>query len=332
MAPLLGVPRLLEAMRVDPGSVIAEAGLDTALFDDPENVISFADAGRLLALSAARTDCPHLGLVLGRDTGLDVLGVVGQLAGCARDVGGALRSAILYLHLHDRGLVPALWTNGGRATLAFAIYQPGVPGSQQIYDLALAISYNVLKALAGESWEAIEVRLFRPRPADIEPYRRFVHTYPRFGADQAALVFDASWLDRPMDGADERVRERILREIDALEAQGAGSTAAQLRRALRRLLVGGVIMGETNQAHSEALFAIHRRTLNRRLRAEGTSFRKLLDECRFEIACQLLRDTSLAVTSVATALNYSETAAFDRAFRRWSGTTPTAWRSTYVDD
>jgi AraC-like DNA-binding protein len=74
------------------------------------------------------------------------------------------------------------------------------------------------------------------------------------------------------------------------------------------------------------LFAIHRRTLNRRLRAQGTTFKALVDETRYEVARQLLRDTRIPVAQVAAALDYSDPASFDRAFRRWSGTTPSAWR------
>ncbi len=329
MAPLLGAPRLLKGMGIDPGQVIAEAGLDAALFQDPENVIPFIEAGRFLALCAEHTGCPHLGLMMGQRAGLDVLGVVGRLVGSSGDVGSALRNAILYLHLHDRGLVPALWTSGKRAVLAFAIYQPDVPGSHQIYDLALAISCNVLKTLAGPRWQANEVWLHRPQPADVVPYRSFFHTRVRFDAERAALLFDASWLDRPLDGADGQAHQQVMQEIEALEARGAGDTATQIRRALRRLLVGGAYLGAIRQDYVSGLFAIHRRTLNRRLKAQGTSFKRLVDESRYEIACQLLRDTQLTVTAIAAALNYSETAAFDRAFRRWSGTTPMAWRSAH---
>jgi AraC-like DNA-binding protein len=75
------------------------------------------------------------------------------------------------------------------------------------------------------------------------------------------------------------------------------------------------------------LLAMHRRTLNRRLGAEGTRFRTVVNEVRFEIARQLLADTGLSFGQVAAALDYSEASAFTRAFRRWSGQTPTAWRS-----
>ncbi|MPR12412.1 helix-turn-helix transcriptional regulator [Microvirga tunisiensis] len=85
----------------------------------------------------------------------------------------------------------------------------------------------------------------------------------------------------------------------------------------------------TNQCSAATVadrFAIHRRTLSRHLRAEGAGFQSLVDETRFEIARQLLSQTRIPLSEVAVALGYSEASAFTRAFRRWSGQSPAAWR------
>lgn len=76
-----------------------------------------------------------------------------------------------------------------------------------------------------------------------------------------------------------------------------------------------------------ALLAMHSRTLHRRLAASGTSFRELVEETRFAIARQMLADTDTDVSRVASVLNCADSSAVTRAFRRWSGTTPAAWRN-----
>ena len=131
---------------------------------------------------------------------------------------------------------------------------------------------------------------------------------------------------------DQTKSDQIMQEIDTLEAHGAGDLSTQLRRVLRRLLISGACQQETCLEHVAKLFAIHRRTLNRRLRAQGTSFKALIDETRYDIARQLLRDTRLPVAEIAAALDYSECSAFDRAFRRWSGASPSAWRTAHTPD
>jgi AraC-like DNA-binding protein len=94
--------------------------------------------------------------------------------------------------------------------------------------------------------------------------------------------------------------------------------AFRLRRTLRILLLAEAASGD----QVARLLSMHRRTLNRRLKAEGTTFRELLDEVRFEAACRMLDTARIPITEIAFSLGYAETSAFSRAFRRWSGATP----------
>ena len=112
--------------------------------------------------------------------------------------------------------------------------------------------------------------------------------------------------------------------VDALEAQGDGDVVAQLRRVLRTLLVSS--SGSEEQVAQ--IFSMHRRTLNRRLQARDTTFRALVEETRFDIARHFLEITRLPIVEIASALDYADASAFTRAFRRWSGTTPAAWRAS----
>ena len=108
-------------------------------------------------------------------------------------------------------------------------------------------------------------------------------------------------------------------------AQDISPLAEDLRRVLRTELLRG-----TCSANSIArLFSMHRRTMNRHLNAEGLAFRRLANQIRFEIACELLENTDMALSKVAAVLRYSEPSAFTRAFRRWSGQSPSAWRSSH---
>jgi AraC-like DNA-binding protein len=108
-------------------------------------------------------------------------------------------------------------------------------------------------------------------------------------------------------------------------AQDISPLAEDLRRVLRTELLKG-----TCSANSIArLFSMHRRTMSRHLNAEGLAFRRLANQIRFEIACELLENTDMTLSQVAAVLRYSEQSAFTRAFRRWSGQSPSAWRSSH---
>jgi AraC-like DNA-binding protein len=89
-----------------------------------------------------------------------------------------------------------------------------------------------------------------------------------------------------------------------------------------------LLSGRSSAQEVAALLYLHRRTLNRRLHDQGTNFQHILDEIRFEAACQLLDNTQLSLTDIAASLGYSESSAFTRAFRRWSGAVPSGRRQT----
>ena len=74
---------------------------------------------------------------------------------------------------------------------------------------------------------------------------------------------------------------------------------------------------------------MHRRTLNRRLKAQGTTFQIVLDQLRFEVACQLLSGSEISLDEVAAVLGYAGVSPFMRSFRRWADMTPGHWRCRF---
>ena len=126
-----------------------------------------------------------------------------------------------------------------------------------------------------------------------------------------------------MSTADPQLRLALQRAVRELEAIARADLVDELKRSLRERLA----TSDCSCEEASRQFSVHRRTMNRRLKAAGTSFRTVLDELRFEVARQLLSDTDLPLAQISAALNFSEPAAFTRAFRRWSGgISPQKWR------
>lgn len=98
---------------------------------------------------------------------------------------------------------------------------------------------------------------------------------------------------------------------------------------LRRVLRTELLRDSCSVTTIARLFSMHRRTLHRHLRTEGLAFRQVANEVRFGIACDLLANTDMALSQIAAILKYSELSAFTRAFRRWSGQTPSMWRANH---
>jgi AraC-like DNA-binding protein len=322
IGPAAPIPELLRRLGADPASVFAAAGVDIEVFEDPDNLISYEARSRLLRHCADATGCRHFTHLLCQQAGLPSLGLVGLLVKYSPDAGTALRSLVRHFHLHARGAAVNLAVERDQATFSFGVYRARAEATDQVGDGAVTMMFNVMRALCGRAFKPIEVRFAHRKPQDVEPYRRYFQVPLRFDAEQYALVFPARWLDRPLPEADPEVRRLLQKQIDAIELNHGDDLPAQILSVLRTALL-------TSQAGADqvaSLFSMHSRTLNRRLHAFGTTFRKLVDTGRFDIARQMLQSSTMDVMQIAELLGYADASAFTRAFRRWSGTTPGQWR------
>lgn len=324
VAPLCGMPDLLRKFQVNPEEVLAGTGLDLSVFDDPDNSVPFRTAGRVLHACVERTKCRHFGLLLGEDTGPRTLGLVGLLASQSADVGSALRNIVRYLHLHDRGAVAHFEVKDAVANLGYTVAEPDVAGSDQIADLAMAIACNIVRALCGPTWTPTAVLFARRRSADTRPLRRFFRAPLHFDAPYSALLFPSNLLFQTMPDADPALLKILQQQIEWLDARYGADFKAKVQRTIRTLLVSG----QCSADKVASVFAMHRRTLGRRLREQGTTFESLLTATRYDAARQLLANTDMPIRQIASILGYSDVTALTRAFHHWSGSSPAQWRST----
>jgi len=320
------LPAVLRSLGADPAAVLAEVGLDLTLFDNPDNLISYAARGHLIRHCVARTGCQHFGLLVGQQAGLQSLGLMGLLVKYSPDVGTALRSLVRYLHLHVRGAATTLTLEARSVVLSYEIHVPMVEATDQVGDGAVAMMFNIMRGLCGPEWNPSEVRFAHRKPDDVAPFRRFFHVPMRFDAEENALVFPAAWFSRPLPGADPQLRRLLQKQVDALELRHGDDFPAQVRSVLRT----AIVTGHARADQVAAIFSMHARTLSRRLTEFGIGYRELLDESRFEIARQTLETSAMEVAQIAAMLDYADASAFTRAFRRWSGTTPARWRATHL--
>jgi len=319
---------VLKTFGADPDEVLTEAGIDPRLFDDPGNLITYAARDRLFNLSVARTGCQHFGLLVGKRMDLGSLGLVGLLMKTSPNTGKALRSLVNFLHLHSQGAVTSLTVDDDVAMLAYDILEPGLEATDQTGAGAVAMMLNIMRTLCGSDFRPIEASFAHRKPVHIEPFRKFFRVPIYFDAERYALMFSPDWLGISPPGADKDLQQLLQKHVDTLKVKHSLEFPEQVRNVLQSALM----TGHCSEEQIASLFSMRSHTLSRRLDAFGTSFHELVDECRFEIARQVLQNTSLSVSHIGTSLGYSRSSAFIRAFRRWSGTTPSQWRATQSSD
>lgn len=323
IGPIANAPTVLRRFGVNPEKVFTEAGISLELLEDPDNLISFSARSHLIQLCCEHTQCDHFGLLLGEETGISTLGLIGYLALNSPDVRTALDNLIRHFHLQSRASMLSRKLGKDRVFFGYSIYQSGAEALSQIEDGAVAILYNVLRSICGPKWKPVEVCFAHRVPSNLDPYRKIFGDRLRFDAEHSGFYFELDWLDQAIETADPGLHHILNKQVEQLEARYGADFPAQVRR----MIMIALPMGQASADHISALFTIHTRTLNRRLNSHGTNFKALADEVRYELAQQLISTSDMTLGEVSEILGYADSSAFTKAYKRWSGQTPSCWRA-----
>jgi AraC-like DNA-binding protein len=169
------------------------------------------------------------------------------------------------------------------------------------------------------------VSFTRARPRDVRPYVEVFGLEPCFDAERNAIHFDRALLDAPLRGSDAALAEVLVRYAAHL-AERAPSLDPLLSR-VQSVLSSGLSLGKTSLSIVARATGTSPRTLRRRLASLDTSFQRVLDGLRRDMASHHLRDGSESVAQIGERLGFASTSAFQRAFQRWFGKPPSTYRS-----
>jgi AraC-like DNA-binding protein len=314
---------LLRQAGIDPLTLAAESGLRPCVFDEADNAAPLIDVGRFVALAAQRLACPHFGLLMGTRERLANLGRVGFIVRHSPDLATALANLARYLPYNQRGGRARLRIESGSALLTYTLARTDFAGAEIIVDVSITAGLGFLRTLCGPDFVPEEVTLQRAAPADPAPYRQALGDTLCLGATENAIRFSARWLAHPIEGAEPELCRLLEEDLQRSVPYDGPDFAEDVRRAIRTHLG----TGGCSARFIAGLFRLHERTLHRRLARRGLSYHALLDEVRHQAALRLLAATGTSVTRIALLLDYSETSAFSRAFRRWRGVSPAQWRA-----
>jgi AraC-like DNA-binding protein len=325
----LHLAEIVERFGVEPDALLRSCGLRRDALIEPGARLSIPELVRLVERSRASTGEPGLGFHVGLHMRIASHGYLGLAAMTATTVREALQIAIRFAPTRTNAISLRLDTFDDHAALVL-VENTDLGSARDAFVFALLTGiWKIGDAITGVALAEHDDERARPS-ADVafdEPpyFARFASVAPhvRFGQSEHRLVFPAPLLDlRLVTGdpvASRLTLEQCERELDAL---GLGP-----RLALR---VRGILGGSAGPPPSldELARTLHvaPRTLKRHLAAEGTTYRALLDDALRARAEELLRRPQLTLDDIAERLGYSDVANFNRAFRRWTGITPGAFR------
>ncbi len=318
----------LRALGVDVERVLTNAGLSIDAVRDPDARLDAEQGLRLVRCAVEVSGDESLGLRLAELYEPGSFGVVDHLAQSARNLGEAIEVLCRYERIHQNGMRTTLVVDGDRAVVRHEVLLPH-PLPPAMADNTMANLLVIGRRLTGIDYTPIEAAFVHPPPSDVSHHARIFRCPLHWSAPHDALSIDARLLDAPLRRTNRGLANALERH--AIELLAKLSVAGSLSDRARAAISQALPRGAPSVDEIAALLGMSPRTLQRRLRAEGTSHEAMLDALRHQLALDYLARSDLSSEDVAIMLGFSDSRGFRRAFKRWTGLSPIAFRSARRD-
>jgi AraC-like DNA-binding protein len=326
---LIGFADLTEKFGGKPVELLEAAGIDPSALTNVDGLISYRKLAYLLELSAQRLDRPAFGLdwTLNTPEHFPNLGPLALMANFVTTIDEWIAIALTYWRYHTNGFVMELTTVPADGTAIFR-YVPdsfALPG-RQIAEVVLGNTCTMTRTVTGHTDTFPKlVRFQHSKPQSISTHEQVFSCPIEFDADRTELVFDVAILSYPTNGSLRLLKSLVGRyirhRIDRMPVYDGTLTTTVA------LAIPSIIgTGRCDIEFVAAQLDLSSKTLQRRLAQEDTNFSEILDKVRENLARHLLVESDAAVERIAGLLDYSTTAPFTAAFKRWTETTPLLFR------
>jgi AraC-like DNA-binding protein len=321
------VRRIVEVARCDarPEDLLADVGLAPEAEGATWSGESVdADAYYGLLERVAGPDDPGLPFRYGAAIRLDDMGALGLAMKTAPTVGDSLRRLIRYVLVLSDTLEYELLDRPGGRVVALTGRPHHRRGMALANECALAAVVSCVRQSTGTDLAPEEICFGHAAPPDDRYHRQYFGCPVTFGSPVDGVRFDDQQLARPTVLADEGLSAYLLAQLDDLRSR---KTDRSLVGAVRGAVADALADGQPSRSQIARRLGVSERTLHRRLAEHGESFQTLATQARRDAAESLLRSDRHNLADVAFLTGFSDQSAFTRAFKRWTGQTPAAYRS-----
>lgn len=322
---VMPVAQALRQQGIEPLELLEAVGIDLARAANPDWRVSQETFYQLMARCVAETGDEAFGLVAAELLQPQALRGLG-LAWLASDtVYDGLRRLVRFSHMVSTGVNLSLAEEGD---LVHFCLEDGMGAADGVYpgrDYAVGIITRMCRLTVGDFLAPVIIRIERPAPRQPEHWEYMLASRVAFGSAATRITWSRSDIEEPLvtgDPALARVNDaQVQAYLDSFMLQSVSREVVD--KILERLPDGP----PSQQQIAESL-CVSNRTLQRKLREEGSTFKELLQDARLQLAREYLSQPNRSVVETAYMLGFSEPSTFSRAFKRWTGMAPTEFRDS----
>ena len=316
-----------EALGLDASELLRAADIDDEQLADPDRYLPASLVFALWRAASERYAGPGLGLHTGASVPFGALEVMDYLTSSAPTLGEALRVAARYFAVGTLAVRYEIDEQEDLVRFRMVVQTPHIGVAAHLHDYSLALITSRIRHGSRGAVVPLAVECVGRALASSAEYTSVFGVAPSFECEHSALILSRSSWEHPNTRAEPALVRTLEPIADRLLARVAEQGGIVDR--VRRELVPSLRSGSQSIDRVARQLGVSVRTLQRRLREEGQTYAQVVDSVRAQLAREYLADRRLAVTDVACLLGYSEAPAFHRAFRRWTGETPTAYRKRH---
>jgi AraC-like DNA-binding protein len=313
----------LAQLGLDPDELCRAAGVDRPALDRPDSRIPTEQFVGILREAERRRQDPLIGLHAGELC--EPRGPVAYLLMSHGGLADGLRAMTRVAALAVDRIRIDLDIGVDTASVLFHPHDPTFESSPDAVEYLLMATLRMLRR-AYPDLQLSEVDFQHPRVSDAEEASRVFGAPVRFAAANNRIVFSRHELQKPSRLANPQVTDQLTKLATALAAQATPFASLQDRvvQTARALVASGV---RPHRAVVARRLGMSQRSLQRGLEAEGTTFRAVHESVLRELVEVLLSNSTLKLDAVAHSVGFGDQAAFSKAFRRWTGSTPARYRA-----
>jgi len=317
----LAIARTLTASGIDSERIFRSVGITGELTNDPMTRLPTTTMTRLYRACVEVTNNPYFGLVVARHIHVSNLHALGYALAASATLMDFCHRLARYMRLVSQ-VSDVLLEEDGEEVHLRCVHRAEVSGETE--DCFFAFLVMTMRQLSTAGFNPLRVEFHRPMPLEgAGPYEALLRAPVSFAHQDGMLVFDKATLLRPLVGS-----------CPELAQVNDNIIISYLARLEKSDVITGVIQkiieflpdGECSRDMVAAALCMSPTTLQAKLSQRGSNFQQLLDDTRKELACSYLRQASRSVTEVTFMLGFADTSNFTRAFKRWTGVSPTEFR------
>jgi AraC-like DNA-binding protein len=315
------VSRALDAAGCDGAALLAEAGIDPGDLEGLDTRCPLRNTRELWRIAVAATGDPAFGIKVANHYKHTTFHALGYGTSASSTLKEAFERVCRYCHVVSDAVDYQFFRRDSKYHF---VIEHSVDITAEAVDSMVSTYLRMCRSLIGGHYSPLLIELRRARPAVIDDYERLWRAPLRFEAEQSCMIFDAESIERLLDSGN----PELARQSDAISSRylvriERNNIVARAREVLTQRLKGG----EPSQEYVAETLNMSPRTLQRKLGDSGTTFKEILDETRRAMALAYLSSSQHSVNEVTYLLGFSCTSSFTRAFRRWTGLSPTDWRA-----